>query len=90
MESAPRVASNAAAPAETHTEDSALELLRSKSLATVIQEKIERMILSGQLAAGQRINELALAQALGVSRSPVREACRKPVSYTHLTLPTKA
>ena len=77
MESAPRVASNAAAPAETHTEDSALELLRSKSLATVIQEKIERMILSGQLAAGQRINELALAQALGVSRSPIREACRK-------------
>lgn len=27
--------------------------------------------------AGQRLNELALAQALGVSRSPVREACRK-------------
>ena len=77
MESAPRGAAPAAVPAETHHEDSALELLRSKSLATVIQEKIERMILSGQLAAGQRINELALAQALGVSRSPVREACRK-------------
>ena len=65
------------AQAAAHQEDSALELLRSKSLATVIQEKIERMILSGELAAGQRINELALAQTLGVSRSPIREACRK-------------
>lgn len=58
-------------------EDTALELLRSTSLATVIQEKIERMILEGELVAGQRLNELALAQSLGVSRSPVREACRK-------------
>jgi DNA-binding GntR family transcriptional regulator len=77
MDSAPRSNANAAAPAERHREDSALELLRSQSLATVIQDKIERMILSGELAAGQRINELALAQALGVSRSPIREACRK-------------
>jgi DNA-binding GntR family transcriptional regulator len=58
-------------------EDTALALLRSTSLATVIQEKIERMILEGELTAGQRLNELALAQSLGVSRSPVREACRK-------------
>src|SRR5262245_432277 len=58
-------------------EDTALELLRSTSLATVIQEKIERMILEGELVAGQHLNELALAQSLGVSRSPVREACRK-------------
>lgn len=58
-------------------EDMTLELLRSTSLATVIQEKIERMILEGELTAGQRLNELALAQSLGVSRSPVREACRK-------------
>ena len=58
-------------------EDTTLELLRSTSLATVIQEKIERMILEGELTAGQRLNELALAQSLGVSRSPVREACRK-------------
>jgi DNA-binding GntR family transcriptional regulator len=58
-------------------EDAALALLRSTSLTTLIQEKIERMILEGELKAGQRLNELALAQALGVSRSPVREACRK-------------
>ncbi len=57
--------------------DSALELLRSKSLPALIQEKIEQMILGGELSPGQRINEMALAQTLGVSRSPIREACRK-------------
>src|SRR3546814_18921133 len=34
------------------------------------------MILGGDLKAGERINEFALAQAFGVSRSPIREACR--------------
>ena len=77
MESAFRPPSNMTPQAAAHKEDSALALLRSMSLASVIQEKIERMILGGELAAGQRINELALAQALGVSRSPIREACRK-------------
>ena len=57
--------------------DDALALLRSRSLASVIGERIERMILEGELSPGQRVNELALAQALGVSRSPVREAWRK-------------
>ena len=66
-----------ARPSARNDEDTALELLRSTSLATVIQEKIERMILEGELVAGQHLNELALAQSLGVSRSPVREACRK-------------
>ncbi|NMM78869.1 hypothetical protein B2J88_48015 [Rhodococcus sp. SRB_17] len=58
-------------------ENSALDLVRSTSLATAIQEKIERMILEGDLAPGQRLNEFALAKEIGVSRSPVREACRK-------------
>ncbi|MGB6103222.1 MAG: GntR family transcriptional regulator [Pusillimonas sp.] len=58
-------------------ESSALAFLRSESLTTVLQEKIERMILEGELKAGERINEFALAQAFGVSRSPIREACRK-------------
>lgn len=69
--------SPAESPLLAREDDTALELLRSTSLTTVIQEKIERMILEGELQAGQRLNELALAQALGVSRSPVREACRK-------------
>ena len=57
--------------------DVELEFLRSKSLPVLLQEKIEQMILGGQLSPGQRINEMALAASLGVSRSPIREACRK-------------
>jgi DNA-binding GntR family transcriptional regulator len=34
------------------------------------------MILSGSLPAGQRLNEVELAGALGISRAPLREAIR--------------
>ena len=34
------------------------------------------MILDGELARGTRINELTLAARLGISRGPLREACR--------------
>lgn len=37
---------------------------------------IKNMILSGNLSCGDKVNELALAQELGISRSPVREAVR--------------
>ena len=64
-------------PLAEHDTDSELAFLRSRSLTMVIQEKIERMILEGEFSPGQRLNEMAIAQTLGVSRSPVREACRK-------------
>jgi DNA-binding GntR family transcriptional regulator len=35
---------------------------------------IQRIIASGELAAGQAISELSLAQDLGISRTPIREA----------------
>jgi DNA-binding GntR family transcriptional regulator len=53
-----------------------LEILKSQSLTTLLKAEIERMILDGSFAAGERINENALATRLGVSRGPVREACR--------------
>ena len=49
---------------------------RSKTLSTIVCEAIEEMIISGELEAGDRINESALAGRLGVSRGPIREACR--------------
>jgi DNA-binding GntR family transcriptional regulator len=49
---------------------------RTQSLTGIVQGEIERMVLSGELAAGERINEQALAARLGVSRGPVREATR--------------
>lgn len=37
---------------------------------------IKARILSGEIACGDRINEVTLAQELGISRSPIREAVR--------------
>ena len=53
-----------------------LRVLRSQSLPSAVQNEIERRILSGEVPAGMRINENGLATELGVSRGPIREACR--------------
>ena len=52
----------------------ALDLLRTSSLAKVVQAEIEKIILSGVFGPGAKLNEKALADRLGVSRGPVREA----------------
>ncbi len=54
---------------------SAIDFLRTKSLANVVQAEIERMIIDGELEPDEHVNENALAQRLGVSRGPIREAC---------------
>ena len=53
-----------------------IALLQSSSLTTVVQQEIERAILVGDYAPGAKLNEAALAEKLGVSRGPVREAFR--------------
>ena len=53
-----------------------LDILKSQSLTSLLRAELERMILDGSFAAGERINENALAVRFGVSRGPVREACR--------------
>lgn len=53
-----------------------LEILKSQSLTSLLKAEIEGMILDGSFTAGERINENALAVRFGVSRGPVREACR--------------
>ncbi len=60
-------------PAALH---STIALLQSSSLTSVVQQEIERAILAGDYAPGSKLNEAALAQKLGVSRGPVREAFR--------------
>ena len=52
-----------------------VETLSQFSFATVRRE-VERMIAVGELKGGDRINESAMALKLGVSRAPIREACR--------------
>ncbi len=53
-----------------------ITLLQTSSLASVVQGELERMILSGELAPGAKLTEVALATRLGVSRGPLREAFR--------------
>jgi DNA-binding GntR family transcriptional regulator len=54
----------------------AVDIRRSHTLVNICHAEIERMILEHELDRGGRINELALAARLGISRGPVREACR--------------
>lgn len=46
------------------------------SLASRVQQEVERLIATGALQAGERISEQSIAQRLGFSRGPVREAFR--------------
>ncbi|APW40708.1 phosphonate utilization associated transcriptional regulator [Rhodoferax koreense] len=55
---------------------SAIALLQRSSLASLVQTEIERLILDGELASGAKLTESTLADRLGVSRGPVREAFR--------------
>ncbi len=50
------------------------------SLSTQIQEEIRERIVRGALEDGARLNEVELAKALGVSRTPVREALSQLVA----------
>ena len=46
------------------------------TLAGEVRSEIERMIVEGDLLAGEKLNELVLSNAMGVSRGTVREAIR--------------
>src|SRR3546814_8420123 len=49
---------------------------RAEGLASRVYQEIERMICSGDLEPGSRVNEYSLAEQFAVSRGPVREATR--------------
>jgi len=53
-----------------------IEILRSHSLATLVQRDLERRILAGELNPGKKLNEEDVAVLFNVSRGPVREAFR--------------
>lgn len=46
-------------------------------LRDVVFNTLRRAILKGELKPGERLMEIALAEKLGVSRTPIREAMRK-------------
>ncbi|MGD9715030.1 MAG: GntR family transcriptional regulator, partial [Thermomicrobiales bacterium] len=55
---------------------STLRLLQSQSLPSVVRDEITRLIIRGVYAPGAKLGEEELADQLGVSRGPIREAFR--------------
>lgn len=49
----------------------------SKRLADLVYDRLSEAVVSGELAPGQRIRDGELAEKLGVSRMPVREALQR-------------
>ena len=74
MPSMPKTALKALPAARPTT--ATIALVQSSSLPMLVQKELERMILAGEIAVGAKLNEVALAERLGVSRGPVREAFR--------------
>ena len=48
-----------------------------KPLREIVYEELKRQIMVGEIAPGTRMMEVELADEMGVSRTPVREAIRK-------------
>ena len=72
----PAAAATAAVAAAAVPAQPTIALLQAHSLTTVVQAEIERLILAGELPPGAKLTEALLAERLGVSRGPIREAFR--------------
>lgn len=64
------------AMSEQVSQHNVIALLQRNSLASLVQTEIERLILGGELGSGAKLTEATIADRLGVSRGPVREAFR--------------
>jgi phosphonate utilization transcriptional regulator len=60
----------------TAASSSPLQILRTRSVFDLVREEILRLIKTGELVAGDKLNELTFAKHFGVSRAPIREAFR--------------
>lgn len=49
---------------------------RRGRLGGSVHQRIEALVLNGEIGAGERVNELSIATQFNVSRGPVREALR--------------
>jgi DNA-binding GntR family transcriptional regulator len=52
-------------------------VIKHRTLDSFVVDELRERIVSGKLSAGTRIDQQALAEELGVSRMPVREALRR-------------
>jgi DNA-binding GntR family transcriptional regulator len=55
-------------------------------IADSVRERIEQMIVTGEFADGERLDEVKLAEQFGVSRTPLREAFQSLAASGLLTL----
>ena len=53
------------------------DLQNHRPLREIVYEELKRQILVGEISPGTRMMEVELADVMGVSRTPVREAIRK-------------
>jgi DNA-binding GntR family transcriptional regulator len=60
--------------------------LDHRSLRETVVEALRQLIIDGDLAAGERLVEERLAERLGVSRNPIREAIRTLESMGLITV----
>ena len=58
-------------------QESTLALVRENNISDSLIVEVRNMIVDGRLPAGERINEVNLAQLLGISRTPLREALHR-------------
>jgi DNA-binding GntR family transcriptional regulator len=61
------------------------DLMPRANVSDSVAAAVRRMIVGGELAAGERVNEVRLAERLGVSRTPVREGLSRLVAEGALT-----
>ncbi len=59
------------------TTDLTMNINEYLPLRDVVFQTLRRAIITGELSPGERLMEISLANQLGVSRTPVREAIRK-------------
>jgi DNA-binding GntR family transcriptional regulator len=59
--------------------------LHRANISQQVAAAVRQMIVDGALVAGERINEVRLSQALGVSRTPLREALGRLAAEGALT-----
>lgn len=53
------------------------EIQSHRPLRELVYEELRNLILSGEIKPGTRMMEIELADSMGVSRTPIREAIRK-------------
>lgn len=53
-----------------------LDMISRRPLHDEVADRLRELIMSGELAPGERLNERALTERFGISRTPLREAVK--------------